>query len=380
MVERRDDDERWMAEAIELAWGGLGRVEPNPMVGCVIVRDGQLIGRGFHETFGQAHAEVNALADCKTRGESACGATAYVTLEPCCHHGKTPPCADALIRAEVSRVVVAAVDPFDQVDGGGVCRLRDAGIRVDTGVGLSAATQQLAAYLKRVRTGRPWVIAKWAMSMDGRIATTSGESQWITGESARRGVHELRGRVDGIAIGMGTMIADDPMLTARGGGARTPARIVFARSRVPSLNSRLVESASQTPAWLVAGPQVPDSEIDRLADHGVKVIRVQSSDSVSMIDEALVRFGSSDNPSGQPMTHLMIEGGGELLGSFAAGDQIDECHVYVGAKVIGGRAAPGPVGDPGIAKLSDATGFSLEMVDRFDDDVRMIYRRTLSAE
>ncbi|WP_184306015.1 bifunctional diaminohydroxyphosphoribosylaminopyrimidine deaminase/5-amino-6-(5-phosphoribosylamino)uracil reductase RibD [Aporhodopirellula rubra] len=373
MDDVRSGDERWVAEAIDLAWGGLGSVEPNPMVGCVIVRDGRAIGRGFHERYGEAHAEVNALADCQRRGESPCGATAYVTLEPCCHHGKTPPCADALIAAEISRVVVAVVDPFDQVDGGGVERLRAAGISVSTGVQADAATKQLAAYLKRVRTGRPWVIAKWAMSMDGRIATSSGESQWITGGASRAGVHELRGRVEGIAVGMGTVIADDPMLTARGGGPRTPARIVFARSRVPEVSSRLVQTASETPVWLVAGPELSDGALARLADHEVDIIRVDSHDAAGMVDEALRRFGSSDNPSGRPMTNLMVEGGGELLGSFAAGDLIDECHVYIGAKVIGGREAPGPVGDPGFRRLHDASAFAIEDVTRFEDDVRVIY-------
>ncbi len=367
-------DETYMAETIELAWGGLGRVEPNPMVGCVIVRDGQVIGRGCHEKFGEAHAEVNALADCVRSGHNASLATAYVTLEPCCHHGKTPPCADALIAAGITRVVVAVVDPFDHVAGRGIERLRDAGIEVVTDVAKEPATEQLAAYLKRVRTGRPWVIAKWAMSIDGRIATVTGQSQWITGEAARREVHALRGRVDGIAVGMGTVIADDPLLTARPSGPRTLHRIVFAQTRTLRRDRQLIQTATQTPVWLIAGPRVPAEDLHALIDQGVNIIRCEAADPIAMIGEALQRLGSRDNPSGQPLTNLMIEGGGKLLGSFAAANQIDECHAYIGSKLIGGQTAPGPVGDPGFSQLTQSPSFKIRQIDRFGDDVRIVYR------
>lgn len=369
--------EHWMNLAIELAGRGEGCVEPNPMVGCVLVRDDHIIGRGFHESFGGPHAEANALTDCRENGESPADATAYVTLEPCCHHGKTPPCADALIDAKVARVVVAVEDPFPAVDGGGLARLRDAGIEVISNISGQASTQVLAPYFKRVRTGRPWVIAKWAMSVDGRIATYTGESQWITGETSRREVHRLRGRVEAIAVGMGTVIADDPLLTARHGGPRTPARIVFARHRVPDLKSQLVQTGSAVPTWVVAGPSIADSELALLADHDVETLRCQNEDPIQMIDEALQVMGSADNPSQTPMTNLMIEGGGELLGSFAAGGLIDEAHVYVGAKIIGGRTAPGPVGNPGFAHLNDATSLELKSVESLDSDVQMIYRRAM---
>ncbi len=372
---QQSTDELWMAEAIKLAWSGLGHVEPNPMVGCVIVKSSQAIGRGYHEKFGQAHAEINALADCHRQGGDARGATAYVTLEPCCHFGKTPPCTNALIAAGIARVVIAVVDPFEKVAGGGVEKLRAAGIEVVTGVAENLAAEQLAAYLKRVRTGRPWVIAKWAMSIDGRIATATGESQWITGEAARREVHSLRGRVDGIAVGMGTVVADDPLLTARAGGPRIPARIVFARKRLPSIDCQLVATVSQAPVWLIAGPQIIDHELQALEKCGVTVIRCQSSDAIAMVDEALVRLGSEENPSGVGFTHLMLEGGADLLGSFAAADQIDECHVYVGGTLIGGRAAPGPVGDPGFQALAASTRFQKRDVHSFGNDVRIVYRR-----
>ncbi|WP_404310321.1 bifunctional diaminohydroxyphosphoribosylaminopyrimidine deaminase/5-amino-6-(5-phosphoribosylamino)uracil reductase RibD [Neorhodopirellula lusitana] len=368
-------DEHWMDQAIELAWRGQGYVEPNPMVGCVIVRDGRLIGQGYHQVFGEAHAEVNALADCQRAGEDAAGATAYVTLEPCCHHGKTPPCADALVAAQVKRVVVAVVDPFDAVDGGGVSRLRDAGIDVVTGIATVKATQLLAPYLKRVRTGKPWVIAKWAMSMDGRIATSTGESQWITGPESRKEVHRLRGRVDAIATGMGTVQVDDPSLTAREGGPRQPTRVVFARSRCPGIDSQLVRTASQVPTWLAVGPAISDCDLALLADHDVEFMRCRSAGQTEMVDEVLARLGAGDNPSGQVITNLMLECGGGLLGSFAAAGQIDEAHVYIGSKLIGGLAAPGPIGDPGVALLADALGFEITDVSQFGADVRLIYRR-----
>jgi diaminohydroxyphosphoribosylaminopyrimidine deaminase/5-amino-6-(5-phosphoribosylamino)uracil reductase len=367
--------EYWMHEAIKLAAKGEGYVEPNPMVGCVLVRDNRLIGQGFHESFGGPHAEVNALDNCISSGETPEGSTAYVTLEPCCHHGKTPPCADALIRANVARVVVAVTDPFPAVDGGGLTRLKDAGIEVLADVEAEQSTQVLAPYLKRVQTGRPWVIAKWAMSVDGCIATRTGDSQWITGESSRHEVHRLRGRVDAIAVGMGTVVTDDPLLTARKGGPRTPVRIVFARRRVPDLKSQLVRTGSEVPTWVVAGPLIADSELALLADHDVETLRCDCEDPIAMVAEFLQVAGSDRNPSRAPMTNLMIEGGGELLGSFAAGNHIDEAHVYVGAKLIGGRSAPGPVGDPGFAVLRDATSLRLQSVRAFDEDVQIIYRK-----
>lgn len=382
-VKNPTSDESWMNEAVELARKGQGFVEPNPMVGCILVRDGRMIGQGYHAVYGGPHAEVNALTDCRRSGEDPRGATAYVTLEPCCHFGKTPPCADALIQADIARVVIAVKDPFPAVDGGGIRKLQDAGIEVVSGVHHQASRRVLAPYLKRVRTGKPWVIAKWAMSIDGRIATSIGESQWITGPESRSKVHELRGRVDAIMVGMGTVLADDPLLTARGIGLgkpiRTPTRIVFARSRVPDLKSQMVRTASEVPTWIVAGPKILDSSLALLADHDVEAVRCRSEDPVLMIDEVLEYLGRDDNPSLGPMTNLMLEGGGELLGSFAAAGQIDEAHVYMGAKLIGGRAAPGPVGDPGFAKLSDATPWEIDTVERFGQDVRTIYRRGTEA-
>ena len=204
-----------MRLAIELAAKGEGCVEPNPMVGCVIVRDGQIIGQGFHNQFGGPHAEINALSSIDSDAHDAAGATAYVTLEPCSHVGKTGPCCDALIESEIAKVVVACVDPNPLVSGQGIKRLRDAGIKVEIGLLESEARELIAPYLKRIETGKPWVIAKWAMTLDGKIATATGDSQWISNSDSRSIVHELRGKVDAIMVGIGTALADDPMLNAR---------------------------------------------------------------------------------------------------------------------------------------------------------------------
>src|SRR5919197_3355884 len=208
----------WMSRALELAERGRGFVEPNPLVGAVVVRDGRVVGEGWHRRYGEAHAEVNALA---AAGEAARGATLYVTLEPCCHHGKTPPCTDAVLRAGVRRVVAAMADPFPQVAGQGVAQLRAAGVEVEVGVCEREARELNAPYLTLLAEGRPYVHAKWAMSLDGKIATRGGDSRWISGPASREVVHRLRGRVDAILVGAGTVRADDPLLTARPLGPRT---------------------------------------------------------------------------------------------------------------------------------------------------------------
>ena len=364
-------DETFMRAALELARRGEGLVEPNPMVGCVIVRDGNIIGQGYHERFGEAHAEVIAIRSVDS-SESLKGATAYVTLEPCCHHGKTPPCSEALIKAGIARVVVAVQDPFAKVNGGGLKQLTDAGIETTVGVCGEQASDLLAPYLKLQRTGRPWVIAKWAMTIDGRIATTSGESQWITNEQSRQQVHLLRRRVDAIAVGMGTVTKDNPALTARHPereALRVATRVVFCQHRLPELSCQLIATARETPTMLVVASSIDQAAVQPHADAGAKIVCCQSDDPLRMVNEALAEFGKAG------MTNVMLEGGGVLLSSFLAADQIDECHVYIGAKIFGGSSAPGPIGGQGIASIADATKWQLTALDRFANDVRMTYRR-----
>lgn len=371
-MSQADADDVWMHHALRLAALGRGHVEPNPMVGCVIVRDGVAIGEGYHRRFGGPHAEVDALA---SLGDPllARGATVYVTLEPCCHTGKTPPCSDALIAAGVGRVVVAIQDPFPRVNGGGLARLRAANIQTDVGVCEPEAAQLCAAYFKRLRTGRPWVIAKWAMTLDGRIATVSGESQWISGEVSRGEVHRLRGIVDAVIVGGGTAAADDPALTARPPGPRTATRVVVAGKRLPSLGSRLFASLDAAPLLIVVPHEADAEDVARLRDAGAEVLQCQSTDAVETVGQLLDDLGS------RQMTNLLVEGGGGLLGSFLSAGQIDEVHVYIAPKLFGGAAAKGPVAGRGISRLLDSPDFELGIINRLDDDVRIIARRRVSS-
>lgn len=374
------DDEHWMRIAFQSAVQGQGFVEPNPMVGCVLVKDGRCIATGYHHFFGGPHAEVEALNSLASPTDAA-GATAYVTLEPCCHHGKTPPCSAALINAKVARVVVAMKDPFPKVDGGGIQQLRDAGIEVTVDVLMRESESLNAAYLKRVRTGMPWVIAKWAMTIDGRIATVDRQSQWITGESSRQQVHRLRSRVDAIIVGMGTVNADDPMLNARviGEGnklvrpARVAKRALLCHHRLPSLDSKLMRSASEIPTWIFASAETDRSKLKTLESAGATIFPLDSSDRQAMVRQMLTRMGEHS------MTNVMIEGGGEVLASFLDPSTgqclIDECHCYLGAKLFGGQAAAGPIAGSGIGPIELAPHFELLALDRFDDDVLAIYRR-----
>src|SRR5262249_38998319 len=245
---------QWMRRALELAERGRGQVEPNPLVGAVVVRAGQAVGEGWHQHFGEAHAEVHALG---AAGEAARDATLYVTLEPCCHHGKTPPCTDAILRAGIRRVVAAMTDPFPQVAGQGVAMLRAGGVEVAVGLGEAEARRLNAPYLKLLAAGRPYVHAKWAMTLDGKIATRTGDSKWISNEAARQRVHALRGRMDAILVGIDTVLADDPQLTARPPGPRTPTRIILdSRGRLPS-DSLLARSARDVPVLLATTEDLP---------------------------------------------------------------------------------------------------------------------------
>lgn len=336
------DDDRLMARAVELASRGEGRVEPNPMVGCVLARDSRVVGEGWHQAFGGPHAEVHAIA---SAGELARGATAYVSLEPCCHTGKTPPCTRALIEAGVARVVVAVRDPFPKVDGGGIAELERAGIGVTTGPGEAAARRVLAPYLKLQTTGRPWVIAKWAMTLDGKIATHSGDSRWISGEESRCAVHTLRGRVDAILVGRGTAIADDPLLTARPPGPRTPARVVLG---LPRPACRLLQTIDQAPVLLVAASAAERDALAWAADAGAEVLLVEGARQADRLDAVLGELGK------RKMTNVLIEGGAGVLGATLDAGQIDEAWVYVAPKLVGGQAAPSPVAGAGVERLCDA--------------------------
>ena len=349
-------DHDYMARALELAARGRGAVEPNPLVGAVVVRDGTVVGEGWHQKFGQAHAEVDAL---DKAGEAARESTLYVTLEPCCHFGKTPPCTEAVIRAGVNRVVAAMLDPFPKVSGQGASRLREAGIVVEVGVGEATARRLNAPYLKRLRTGRPWVIAKWAMTLDGKIATRTGASKWITGEAARVRVHELRGRMDAIIVGKGTLFADDPLLTARPSGPRTAARVVLtATGEGLPTSCRLLETADAAPILVITTP-AGAAQLSTWRDRGAEVVALSDAEVKSVLTE-LGRRG---------MTNVLVEGGAGTLGGFRDAGEIDEVFAFVAPKLFGGFNALTPVGGVGVAGVDEAWGLAEWDVERLGDDL-----------
>jgi diaminohydroxyphosphoribosylaminopyrimidine deaminase/5-amino-6-(5-phosphoribosylamino)uracil reductase len=343
-------DADFMARALALAERGRGYVEPNPLVGAVVVRDGRAVGEGWHQRFGEAHAEVKVLA---AAGEAARGATLYVTLEPCCHFGKTPPCTEAVIRAGIARVVAAMSDPFPQVAGQGMELLRRAGIAVEVGLCEAEARRLNAPYLKLLATGRPYVHAKWAMTLDGKIATRSGDSKWISNEASRRRAHELRGRMDALVVGIGTVLADDPLLTARPPGPRTPARVVLdQRGRTPP-TSHLARTARETPTWIVTR----GGAADQLAALGCEVLDLPDV-------EALL-----DEMGRRRMTNVLVEGGAGVHGRFLDARAIDEVHVFIAPRLVGGAQAKTPIAGAGAEKMAEALALAQWHAEMIEGDV-----------
>jgi diaminohydroxyphosphoribosylaminopyrimidine deaminase/5-amino-6-(5-phosphoribosylamino)uracil reductase len=343
------DDATYMRRALALAARGRGRVEPNPMVGCVIVRGGKVVAEGYHRRFGGPHAEVEALRRC-SRGAKR--STVYVTLEPCCYHGKTPPCTDALIAAGVKRVVAAMRDPSRRVAGRGLCILQRAGIEVAVGVLESQAAELNAPYVKLVRRKRPWVILKWAQSLDGKIAARSGDAKWITDEAMRAHAHRVRGLMDAIIVGRRTAQMDDPLLTCPvSRPRRVPARIVLDSRLRTAPGAKLVQTAGDAPTWFFCGPGAPRARVKKLEAAGCVVQRVPcergSRDNLSL-PAVLDILGEHQ------MTNVLVEGGGALLGHFFDQRLADEVHVYIARRLIGGAAAAGPLNARGVARARDS--------------------------
>jgi diaminohydroxyphosphoribosylaminopyrimidine deaminase/5-amino-6-(5-phosphoribosylamino)uracil reductase len=368
-------DETWMRQAIDLARKGEGFVEPNPMVGCIIVKDSQCIARGYHEKFGGPHAEVNAL---QNASDSTVGATAYVSLEPCSHDGKTGPCANALIAAKVSRVVVATQDPNPKVSGTGIQKLRDAGIVVDVGVLEKESRNVLAPFLKVMQKGKPWVIAKWAMTLDGKIATASGNSEWISNEQSRNLVHQLRSRVDAIMVGSGTARKDDPNLTVRlpagasGTGhsaSRTPLRVVFDSKASTAIISNLIRTATEVPTLIAVSPQHDSKQAARLVENGAEVWIGDSLGRHERMLELLMHLAD------RGVTNLMVEGGGKTLGLLNDLGEIDEVHSFVAPKLLGGFHAVTPVMGLDRNRINEGFAMKLLKAERIGDDVCLVYRR-----
>ena len=364
-----DLDTRFMQRALALAIRGQGTVEPNPMVGAVLAQGDQSVGEGWHTRFGAPHAEIDAL---RAAGDKAQGATLYVTLEPCCHHGKTPPCTEAIMAAGIARVVAAMEDPFPKVSGGGIGQLRSAGVPVEVGLLQEPARELNAPYLKLLRTGRPWIIAKWAMTLDGRIATRGGYSQWISGPASREVVHLLRGRVDAILVGRRTAQIDDPLLTSRperthdeyGPTVRRIATRIVLDSRLRlSSHSQLVKTAGQFPLIAACGPDADERETRRLTERGVEVLPLAAATQFERTLQLLDELGR------RQMTNVLVEGGGQLLGTLLDARQIDEVHVFVAPKLVGGEQAVSPVGGAGADHLAKALTVGDLACERLGDDL-----------
>jgi diaminohydroxyphosphoribosylaminopyrimidine deaminase / 5-amino-6-(5-phosphoribosylamino)uracil reductase len=356
-----------MRRAIALARHGEGSVEPNPLVGAVVVApSGEVVGEGWHERFGGPHAEVVALA---RAGARAAGATLVVTLEPCCHFGKTPPCTRAVLAAEVKRVVVGTRDPFPKVAGGGLAELRAAGLDVVEGCLESEVNRLLAPFRTWVELRRPYVHAKWAMTLDGKIASATGASQWISNESSRRVVHALRGRMDAILVGVGTALADDPLLTARPPGPRTAVRVVVDRLAQLPVTSQLVSTARDIPTLVYHTAEAPTAHLDRLRSAGVETIVVGTELLANSATTKISLPAVLHDLAARQVTNLLVEGGAQVFGSLRDARLIDEVHAFIAPGLMGGATAPGPIAGTGAASPDVMPRLVSPQVEQLADDL-----------
>ncbi len=362
MGTRTDIDAAHLAHAIELAERGRGRVSPNPLAGAVLARDEQVLGEGYHTAFGAPHAEREAIA---AADANLHGATLYVSLEPCCHHGKTPPCTDAIIEAGIRRVVVASDDPTEHASGRGLGILRDEGIEVEVAGGPLATRARLVnqAFRKHARTGRPHVMLKSAMTLDGKVATEAGDSKWISGSRSRELVHRWRSECDAVAVGIGTAMADDPRLTARLEGAdRQPRRVVFdSMGRLP-LASRLVAEAPSVPLTVVVSRAAPRTATGALESAGVEVAIATGGNEPARVASALDVLGAAG------ITSIMLEGGPHLAGAFLDAGEVDEVRLFVAPMILGGRARS-PVEGEGAESIAEAVAALSLRCEEVDDDL-----------
>lgn len=357
----------FMERALRLAERGRGRTSPNPMVGAVLVKDGadgtsDIVGEGFHPQAGEPHAEVFAL---RQAGEQAHGATLYVNLEPCCHYGRTPPCTQALISAGVAEVHLAMLDPNPRVAGQGRADLEAAGIRTVLGEREAEARALNEVFVHWITTGRPFAIAKFAMSLDGKIATHTGDARWITGSAARHHVHQLRDQVDGILVGVDTVIADDPQLTTRleGADVRHPLRVILdSTGRIPP-TARVLDPALPGQTMIATTEAMPPERRQALVDGGVEVLALPTDRGRVSLAPLLTTLGQRE------VTSLLVEGGGTVLGSFFTYALVDKVLAFVAPIVIGGRDAPTPVGGAGVARIAEAWRLTRVQVQQLGPDV-----------
>jgi diaminohydroxyphosphoribosylaminopyrimidine deaminase/5-amino-6-(5-phosphoribosylamino)uracil reductase len=355
-------DREYMELALTIARSTRGRTWPNPMVGAVVVNDGNIVGMGAHLRAGTPHAEVHAL---EMAGEAARGGTLYVTLEPCSHYGRTPPCADRVIESGVKRVVIAMLDPNPRVSGRGVERLRNAGIEIEVGLCEEEARQMNEVFVHYITTRRPFVIMKTAMTLDGKIATASGDSRWVTGDLARLEVHRLRDRVDAILVGIGTVLADDPELTTRlPEGGKNPLRVIVDTSlRIPD-EARVLDTKTARTV-IACGEDADDSRERMLREKGVEIIRMPVVDGKVNLKALMEELGRREIAS------ILVEGGAEINGSLLSAGLIDQVMTFIAPKLIGGTG-PTPIGGKGFSRMQDALELERVRVKRFGEDVAVI--------
>lgn len=365
-------DIEYMQRAIELAKKGAGFVNPNPMVGCVVVKDNIIIGEGYHEYYGGFHAERNALT--KMDDAVTLGATLYVTLEPCCHHGKTPPCTDIIIEKGIKKVVVGLLDPNPLVSGNGISILRNAGIEVVTGVEEDEIKELNKVFLKYIKTKRPYVILKTAMTLDGKIASYTGDSKWITNEKSRELVHKLRSQMMGIVAGIGTVRSDDPMLNCRLTSQQPlihqPIRIILDTKASISLDSQIVKTAKEYRTILaVSSQQSAVSDLERLKSFNVEILPCEEKDGHVDINDLMMKLGEIGIDS------LLLEGGSTLNAAFLEDACVDEVYAFIAPKIIGGGQSKSPVGGKGIELMKDAILLKDIKIEQIENDILIKGRR-----
>lgn len=371
-------EEKYMRRAIELAKKGSGHVNPNPLVGAVIVRDGEIIGEGYHECYGQLHAERNAIANAKKRGNSLEGSTIYVTLEPCCHYGKTPPCTEAIIEEKIARVVVGSDDPNPLVSGKGFQMLREKGIEVIPHFLKEECDAMNHMFFHYIRTGTPYVAMKYAMTMDGKIACYTGDSKWVTGEESRAHVQTLRNHYKGIMAGIGTVLADDPMLNCRIEGRRDPIRIIAdSHLRIP-MDSQLVRTAGQQPLIVACLPDADEEKAAQLQEKGVEVLRIPGVTTADITEEQkeVISLPVLMKELGaRKIDGILLEGGGQLNESALQAGIVDRIYCYIAPKIFGGAQAKTPVEGQGLTRAADAWQFNRIGMQEFGQDILLEYEK-----
>jgi len=360
-----DSDERYMWMALDLARQGWGKTSPNPMVGAVLVKNGEVVGTGFHAKAGEPHAEIIALQEA---GEKARAATLYTNLEPCCHYGRTPPCTDAIIKAGVRKVVIATYDPNPVVSGRGVQKLKDAGIKVKVGVLEEKARRLNEVFFKYITTKKPFVVVKTAMTLDGKIATSTGKSRWITGEKSRKFVHRLRSMSDGIMVGINTVLQDDPLLTVRLEGEKRvgPVRVIVdSKGRLP-LDSKIVKTSRETKTVLATTELAPQDKLEKLRALGVEILVLPGKNGRVDLQELMLALGKKE------ISVLLVEGGGTLNYSLLTENIVDKIYLFIAPMLLGGQQAPTPLEGVGISEIEDSWLVEKMEMKQLDKDLLII--------